>query len=338
MGPDWGGLRLQDPRGATCFGWTAVHEAALANDAEAVNTLIAAGADPNAACLDGIRPLHVAALRDSGEAAQALLEGGAETNAHLPYPLGHPGVLALRSDSMSVLTAFRNGKVSLFGPVAECFARVLVAHGHRVTRSQAAMSPHDASGPTYGVDKPMSLPAEVVDRVRPLLFDGLGADATNLIDRVQFKHAPEWFVDEVRLFSGDQAPPPTPTSMLLREVALGGASPDTTGERGSPVLVLAVEAGWSQVVIALLASGANVDAAKTPGYTDTALILSARAGKDDLVSRLLDAGATVDLRGQGSTTALIEAARAGHEAIVRRLLEAGGRRCGLQRRTGAPTT
>ena len=60
-----------------------LHDAAREGDVEAIQRLLAAGADPNAkAAYLGDTPLHTAALMGHADAIAALLKGGADPNAN----------------------------------------------------------------------------------------------------------------------------------------------------------------------------------------------------------------------------------------------------------------
>lgn len=63
-------------RGGRC----PLHYAALENDVQKVDALLAAGADPNARDLEGFTALHFAAQQWSVEAAQILLDRGADVD------------------------------------------------------------------------------------------------------------------------------------------------------------------------------------------------------------------------------------------------------------------
>ena len=64
-----------------------IARAAEAGDAEAVHSMLAAGADPNAAQGDGTTALHWAAYRDDDRLAESLLAAGADVNAANRYGL-----------------------------------------------------------------------------------------------------------------------------------------------------------------------------------------------------------------------------------------------------------
>jgi ankyrin repeat protein len=62
------------------MGWTDLHSAASAGDAERVRELLKKGADPNAKNEYGNTPLHEAASRGHVDVVRLLLEHGADPN------------------------------------------------------------------------------------------------------------------------------------------------------------------------------------------------------------------------------------------------------------------
>ncbi|MCG8435288.1 MAG: ankyrin repeat domain-containing protein, partial [Gammaproteobacteria bacterium] len=100
-------------------------------------------------------------------------------------------------------------------------------------------------------------------------------------------------------------------------------SPNSRDEVGSPVLSLAAWRGDYDMVKALLAKGADVDAEDAIGFT--ALMHAARGGHVEIVERLLRARADVNRQGDSigiGLTALMLAAARGHMEIVNILIDA----------------
>jgi ankyrin repeat protein len=98
-----------------------------------------------------------------------------------------------------------------------------------------------------------------------------------------------------------------------------GYDPNSVGPDGFPLLVTAAREGSVRALDALLAAGANVDAATTQG--DNALMLAALKGHLGIVRRLRAARAPLERA--DSWTPLIYAATGGHDEIVRYLLAEG---------------
>ena len=85
-------------------------------------------------------------------------------------------------------------------------------------------------------------------------------------------------------------------------------------------LIIASCGGHVEVVRALLAAGAGVEAANDSGWTP--LLFASYRGRVDVVRALLDAGASVNVM-TSSMTALMWASSSGHVDVVRALLAAG---------------
>lgn len=86
-------------------------------------------------------------------------------------------------------------------------------------------------------------------------------------------------------------------------------------------LITAAESGDTSTLVALLASGQNVDAHTASG--ETALMRAAANGHADAVRLLLNEGAEVNEKRGDGLTALISAAFSGHSEVVGALLRSG---------------
>lgn len=106
----------------------------------------------------------------------------------------------------------------------------------------------------------------------------------------------------------------------IRGGAVAG-NPDRNGPGGRPLLVLAADAGETEIVDALLAAGASPSAAAADG--DTALIAAARWAHRSVVARLLAAGTDTEARNGERLTPLMAAAARGDLECVRLLVAAG---------------
>ena len=99
-----------------------------------------------------------------------------------------------------------------------------------------------------------------------------------------------------------------------------GANPNAV-DNGTTALMWAAYKGNSQIVKALLAAGASVNATDNNGFT--ALMNSAVKGQSEVAKALLAAGANMNMTAHEGKTALIMAAHMGHLAFVKVLLAAG---------------
>src|SRR5438128_11602425 len=82
-----------------------VADAAMAGNKDAVRSLLKQAADVNAAQGDGMTALHWAAMKDDADLVQTLLFAGANVRATTRIGAYTPLVLAARSGSGTVMTA-----------------------------------------------------------------------------------------------------------------------------------------------------------------------------------------------------------------------------------------
>ena len=94
------------------------------------------------------------------------------------------------------------------------------------------------------------------------------------------------------------------------------------GQYGQLALASAAENGHADVVDILLANGVDINNLERPDE-ETALVFAARAGHADVVSLLIKNGADMSIRTPFSGTALINAVRYGHTDVVSALLAGG---------------
>ncbi|MGB3296791.1 MAG: ankyrin repeat domain-containing protein, partial [Phormidesmis sp.] len=87
----------------------------------------------------------------------------------------------------------------------------------------------------------------------------------------------------------------------------------------TPVLVIAAQKGYTDIVQALISAGANVNT----GYDRLPLQVAAEQGHLDVVQRLLNSGADVNSKEESGQTALMLAASNGHLPIVKILISRG---------------
>jgi ankyrin repeat protein len=102
---------------------------------------------------------------------------------------------------------------------------------------------------------------------------------------------------------------------------LGGSIDISVEMNGWPMIVVAANHGRVDIVRAIIATGANLDASNDRG--DTATIIAAYNNNLELVELLARSGANLDIRGNDGATALIWAVRKKHIEVVRTLLRYG---------------
>ncbi len=104
--------------------------------------------------------------------------------------------------------------------------------------------------------------------------------------------------------------------------AVGAVVDESPGERFTP-LMMASEEGELDILQALLAKGANVNARTTEDDGTTPLIFASEEGHADVVQVLLARGANVNAKKKDGGTALMIAAYKGHPDVVQALLAKG---------------
>jgi len=106
--------------------------------------------------------------------------------------------------------------------------------------------------------------------------------------------------------------------MVVNALIAAGADVNAANKNGDTPLILASLNGHAQIVDALLRARANVHA--TDQFGSCALFYASRQGHCGLVDALVDAGADVN---HSRVTALLIASRFGHASAVAKLLAAG---------------
>ncbi len=108
---------------------------------------------------------------------------------------------------------------------------------------------------------------------------------------------------------------------ILRDAgAREKSAPDQ--EANPSALVHAASRGEGEIVLALIAAGADVDERNRLGET-ALMVASGRVDGEDWARALIEGGAQVDARDRDGATALLFAATAGHTALVEILVQAG---------------
>ncbi|KAG2489809.1 hypothetical protein HYH03_011758 [Edaphochlamys debaryana] len=283
-------------------GWTPLHAACLSGSEAAVEALLRAGASLEAVTAVGETPLHSAAYGGSAGVVRALARVGARTEA-----VDELGRTALQI-------------VVLFGGTPERKMAMLEAMMAAGAKPDAA----DARGRTplvFAASRNLAGVAEA------LLAGGADPNAAGKYGATPLHAA---------VYHGalDATGMPLHISISRNEVECtqallaAGADPEATaksarGEDGCTALHTAAAAGRTEIVRALLTSGANKDSVTKWGKTP--LMAALQAGSEAAALALIDAGADVESsnRSKGYPTPLYLAAEAGLLAAVRALLARG---------------
>lgn len=287
----------------------AIVAAARAEDAAAVRSLVAGGADVDAAQPDGATALHWAAYRNDHETAALLIAAGAGVDAAnelgatplwLAAGNGGDGMVArlldagadpdaaLRNGETPVMTAARAGGADA--------VRKLLTHGADVdarerSRGQTALMWAVAQGHHEVVDVLLAHGADVHarSRVRPRMMHAASTNASQYDQGVVWHrggYTPLLFA--ARLGDVEAA----------RRLVRAGADIDDAAPTGASALVVAAHGGHVDFARFALAAGADPNDAGA-GYTP--LHAAILRGDRDMAAALLAGGADPDARLESGT-------------------------------------
>jgi ankyrin repeat protein len=274
-------------------------DASRRDDAPAVKTLLASGADVNARSGDTSTALHWAAQNDDLTVADALIRKGAKVNAVTDLGITPLWIAASNSSTAMI-------------------DRLLQAHADPNIAPQ-----------TNGT--PLMIAARLgnADAVKALLDHGADPNAkeashgqTALMWAVSGRHP-----DVVRLLLAAHADVGARTKSWTQRVLMccqyyesESDGDDTVVKGGYTALLFAAQDGDVATVKMLLAAGADIKDAAPDG--SSALLIAAHAEQDDVAAALLDAGADPNAAGTGYS-ALHIAAISGNLALAKALLDHG---------------
>lgn len=302
-------------------GETQLHLSAQKGEADAVNALIAAGAQVDLAANDSETPLHKAvALSKNEDVVRSLLAHGADP----ARPVGRPSQTPL-------MTAVAAGFAAAI--------RLLVLAGARLEGTTSTGMPllHQAAGLTQTevVDTLIALGCRVEERDFEEAAPLHSAAATSGGEMIRHLLSLGAKVDRRDRFGL------TPLHYALRsgnletakELIEGGADVTAANLDGWTVMHFAAQRHLHEAVDLLIAAGAAVDGLSlNPPMTP--LQVAAESGAADVVERLLAAGADPEASNQAVGSPLVLAIRDGHYAAAKALLAAGAGRRGVDPSTG----
>jgi len=316
--------RHADVNARQADGATALHWAAHWGDAETTRRLIAVGANVNAANDLGVRPLHLACLTANAAVVTMLLKNGANTEVR-PVSGETPLMIAARTGNLEVVKALVEAKANVNGTDAvrgqtalmwsanEHHAEIvqsLLEHGADVNlRSRGGFTALMFAG-RVGDPAVTKLLLAAGARLEDDAPEGgtallLAAEGESAIAGKDFKRTP--------YASGHEE-----TAILLVE---RGANPDAVDEFGHTALHLAVRKGKHNLLRALIAHHANLNARMTrdelplPGDFNardglvgaTPFYLAAAASDLEAMRLLAAAGADPNIRDTLGVTPLMAA-------------------------------
>ena len=307
----------------------AVAEAAMRGEADAVRVLLTKGADVNGAQGDGMTALHWAAERGDGTLATALLAAGAKVSVvtrlggymplHLAARAGHADVVRLLVAAQAPVDALTTtGAAPLHFAAAagdEESASALLDAGAvvDVREPQWGQTPlmfAAAAGRTAvvtllaarGAD--LRIAAKVVDLSARNRADSAESRTRNQrVAALQRERAAQ-----LATIAGTAAVAAAPRGP--RPTVDDGGEPEPVGyadlvgtHGGLTALLLAVRDGKRDTVLALLASGADLNQVSA-GDRTSPLLMATINGHYDLAATLLERGANATLASDGGATPL----------------------------------
>jgi uncharacterized protein len=296
-----------------------VADAAMKGDVAAVRTLLKDGADVNAVQGDGVTGLHWAARHGNTELAATLIVAGANVRATTRFGAITPLHLAAERGSGPIVTALVKGG-------AEVDARTSTG----ATPLMFAAGSGDTAAITALVDAGADLEARETDREQTAIVFAAAANrveaVTLLVARGANKNAMTKVIDLMALSANGE----NPDGRLLaakvesaaaapRRPAAGAGRPRTPGldrgylineqvhtQGGMTPLLFAARQGYTEVAVALLDAGVDVNQ-KKGGDRVSALLTATVNGHFDLGSLLLDRGADPNLAAENGVTPLYAA-------------------------------
>jgi ankyrin repeat protein len=302
-----------------------VADAAMAGNRDAVRSLLKQAADVNAAQGDGMTALHWAAMKDDAELVQTLLFAGANVRATTRIGAYTPLILAARGGSGSAIapllksgadanSATANGTTALMLAAASGntdAVKQLIDGGARVNDKE----------PVRGLTPAMFAAASNRAAVLTLLAkNGADLKATSKVtDLAALSKDPA----AMREFTQGNPPPPGEPPAGGRSGpppqapgGRGGRGPQTAGvdrnyqlnelvaaQGGLTPLLLASREGHTESVKALLDAGADVNQ-PSAGDKTSPLLIATINGHFDLAMSLLTAGADAKAASENNATAL----------------------------------
>jgi ankyrin repeat protein len=329
----WGGTPPEAP----------VADAAMRGDSDAVQALVAGGADVNAAQGDGMTGLHWAAERGDEQIAEILIRAAAELNAVTRLGAYTPLHLASRGGHTEVVLelleagADARARTSTGGATALHFAaaagraeaiRPLLQHGADVNAREMSWG-----------QTPLMFAASAgrTDAVRALLESGADYSITATMIVMAEREAEDRADQQQSRSRAEQAQQLLGPQPGLRPQQPGGGQP-TAQDRARAMREQAQRGDAGGRAGGRGAQAYNQDqpdpdrppeplghAQLIGGYGGlTALLMAVRDGQEDAALALVDAGADIDQRSAGdATTPLLMATINGHFDIALELLARG---------------
>jgi uncharacterized protein len=305
--------------GSRYEGASAVADAAMAGDKEAVRTLLKQGGDVNGTQGDGLTALHWAARKGDAELKAMWMESGANVRATTRLAAYTPLHMAAEMGSAPVVAALVKAAADVNAVTTTGTTPLMLAAASGDTATIALLLDAGAKANAAELDRGhtalmFAAAANRVDAVKLLLARGadptiatkvtdlaaLSKDGSNRFDGRNLPGNPNGRSGG-NAERPENAPPPKPRvagvdrQFLLNELvgAQGGMTP----------LLFAARQGYGDTVKALLDAGVDVNAVKA-GDRTSPLLIATLNGQFDLARMLLDHGADPNLAADNGVTPL----------------------------------
>jgi ankyrin repeat protein len=309
---------------------TPVADAAQQGDRDAVKALLKQAADVNAAQGDGMTALHWAALKNDADLAQTLLYAGANVRAMTRIGNYTPLILAARSGNAAVLEPLLAAGADANSKTANGTTALMLAAASGDTDAVEVLldkgADVNAKESVRGLNAAMFAAASNRSAVVTLLAKR-GADLKATTDVVDLNGLDRKKMGDI-LF-GNPAPPPPPggkgnestqqQAQQGRNVPGGRAFQGKAGverqyqlnelvfaQGGLAPIHLAARQGHIETVAALLDAGVHVNEL-TAGDKSSPLLVATINGQFDLAKMLLERGADPNLPAENGATPLYAA-------------------------------
>jgi len=296
-------------------GPSTVVDAAMAGNRDALRALLQNGADVNTSLADGMTALHFAAVKNDADMAAMLLVAGANPKATTRLGGYTPLLLASRTGNAEAMAALLAGGADPNGATVNGTTPLMLAAA--AGKEEAVKLLLDKRADVNAREKAreetalmFAAAAARADVIRLLM--GAGADAkatTKVVDLAHFaKEEQERFAQFLRQQGGQAAQ----GGRRGRGEGTGGIDrqylyPELVGYQGGlAALHLAARQGSIDAVTALLDGGASVNQ-RSAGDHITPLIIATMNGHFDLAKMLLEKGADPNLAEDNGATPLYAA-------------------------------
>ena len=307
-------IKAADPSGMT-----ALHFAAYAGHTAPAEALIGLGSDVDAEKINGSRPIHGAALGGFTETVAMLLAHGANANA--------PN----RNGYTPFLTACSTGRLDVMKMLLDAGADPMAKLPDGGTALHVAVQSGSKDAVDLLLARGFDVKAPGVSEAPILAFAVFGGNLE--IVKALAAAGAEVNVDSNIGMSPLGAAIAQDNGDIAAFLISKGADVNADNGTGIPLLAVAVQNDLVDMVELLLKSGADPNR-KDTGFGRTALHTAVLSGNREMVDALVAGGASVNATDSAGRTPLELAARYGHKSIAQALKAKGSKAENLEENYG----